>query len=311
MADYCNYKYEFEPSSQKWIFRSTGQQLDAEAMRRRWSEDLTKVPILYLSKKVGGTFISVPCHIIGKQGDVFLLAVHNVKSLKQYKEMEDTPTCLESYPHCKVIVDNRRGVQQILVEKNEAFNGKPAMPIKMIKEYIDHLYQGLECTVRMSSKILAGDVWKAVKVFQANGQRVRSVSFRIGQQDQVDCPDEEMAELLRSLSQYRQIVGAAMAEFRALSDSTTHIAFSDLNDDCKRLVEVIGNNGYDLEVRFTNRGVYKSKKYAVATFRLPDNIDNDFIAGHKMLDGELALVKWLDKIRTNNDEYTDVLVKAR
>lgn len=314
MIDFCNYKYEFVPSSTHWIFKGTGEQLNAETMRSRWSRELTEMPILILKKQKRGGEVPVSCYVIGRQGDVFLMAVHDIKNLKQWKEMEEKPTELESFPHCKVIVDNRQGVQQILVEKTgEAFGGNPEKAIAMIKSYIDQLYKDMECTVKISAKVQATDVWEAVKTFQDMGRKVTSVSFKMGSQEQVDVTNEEEAEILRNLSKFNQIMGGAVAEFKSsVGKSKTDMAFCEANKDCFNLVRLIANNGYELVVRFSGRSVYQSKKKnSVAMFCLPDGFDKRFIAGERMLDGEIELVKWLDEIRINSEKYSDSEIKPK
>lgn len=296
------------------MFKDTGACLDAEAMRCSWTETLRKANVLMLKKQKRGAQVPVSCYVVGRQGDVFLLAVHDIKNLKQWKELEEKPTELESFPHCKVIVDNRRGVQQILVEKTgEAFGGNPEKPIDMIKNYIDQLYKDVECTVKINAKVLAADVWQAVKTFQDMGRRVTSVSFKMGSEEQVDVTNEEQAEFLRYLSKYNQIMGGAVAEFKSLAgNSKTGMAFCEANEDCFNLVRLIANNGYELVVRFSGRSVYRSKKKnAVAMFSLPDGFDKDFTTGVRMLDGELELVKWLDEIRINSEKYSDSEIKTK
>ncbi|MDD4533883.1 MAG: hypothetical protein PHC48_05345 [Prevotella sp.] len=310
MSDYCNYKYEFELSNQRWAFKENGEPMDAEAMRKKWSETLSNGAALLLNKMVRGEHVPVSCYIIGKQEDVFVLMVHNVKSIKQWRELAEKPDEIESFPHCKVIVDNRKGVQQILVEKNEAFNSKPDGPIKIIKNYIDQQYAELECTVKMSKKVLVGDVWKTVNEFRKNGHNVTSVSFKIGSQEQVDATNEPEAELVKTLVKYNQIMGGAGAMFKSFANSKTDMDFCELNEDCVNLVKVIANNGYDLEVHFSDHSVYRSKKQTIATFPLSESFIYNFQHNTRTMDNSLELVNWLDYIRTNSENYCNVEVKS-
>lgn len=310
MTDYCNYKYEFEPSNQKWVFKENGEKVDAEMLRQKFSKHLTDANVLAMSKMIKGQVVSLSCYVIGRRGDVFILALHNVKSIKQWQEMKDEPEKLTSLPHCKVIVDNRDGVQQILVEKNEAFDGKPDSAIKIIKEYMDQLYQALECSVKISAKMLVCDVWKAVNMRRENGQRVTSVSFKIGEKDQIDTTSGEAKELLECMSKFNQKMGGALAEFRSSAKSKSEMAFIETNKDCFNLVKLIANNGYEMIIRFSSGGQYNTKKQSTATFKVLENIVSDFIDGQKTIEGKFRLEIWLDNIRSNSEEYSDVTIKT-
>ena len=312
MAEFRVYKYEFEKSEDRDLFRKeTGEEVNVEFIRKKWGEMLNG--ILDLQKDKKGEMIPIGAHVLAHHGDIALLAVHNVKTVKQWEEMAEEPNLLESNPHCYAIIDNRQGVQQLLIEKNEAF-GKSATPARMIEHFItSKLTNELSYSVKLFFKVLEGEIWDLVESNRKAGFEVTQVIFKLRNGKQMDeAGGKNFAKVMKELN-------ALQRKFKDLTPGITLDAdakgiTSLLREDYMELVHLAANNGYDLEVRFKGAPPYVRKngqlKPTIAMFTLNEDYIRDFETKNLSLWGDYDLVKWLDSIRASN-VYKDVQLKSK
>lgn len=311
MAEFRVYKYEFEKTEERDLFRKeTGEEVNEEYIRKEWGKMLHGILDLQRDKK--GEMIPIGAHVLAHHGDIALLAVHNVKTVKQWEEMAEEPNLLESNPHCYAIIDNRPGVQQLLIEKNEAF-GKSATPAHMIEHFItSKLVKELSYRVKLYFKVLEDEIWDLVESNQKAGFEVTQVIFKLRNGKQMDeAGGKNFAKIMKELN-------ALQRKYKDLTPGITLDADANgitslLKEDYMELVHLAANNGYDLEVKFKGAASYVRKngerKATIAMFTLDDIYINEFETQSLSLWGDYDLVKWLDNIR-DNKAYKDVQLKS-
>lgn len=306
MADFFAYKYEFMPDNKTEgnLFSQDSQKpVDEDYIRKLWGESIEQGKTLPLSRKKRGEVRSVNAVVLACKQDISCLAVHNVKDLKQWEELANEPIRLVSHPHCKVIVDNRKGVQQILVEKSEAFNYNAQTAMKMLASYMGNLLSEYRYKVKVWGKYVARDTWKVVEEQYRSGHPVICVSFTIGSRGQTDIDSNDM---YKAAYWYNSNMGGAYTFIKTQAKSRGELAFREANEDCRQLVHILANNGYNLTIKFRGGGVHKSNEQTIALFEMPPGADNDFRFG-QLETGIPRLVEWLNDIRKPlKNTYKDV-----
>lgn len=313
MAEFRVYKYEFEKSQNRNLFhKETGEEVNEEYIRKEWGKMLHG--ILNLQRDKNGEMIPIGAHVLKNYGDIALVAVHNVKTLKQWEEMAEEPKLLDSNPHCYAIIDNRPGVQQLLIEKNEAF-GKSATPAHMIEHFISSkLTNELSYRVKFYSKVLEDEIWDLVESNRKAGFEVTQVVFKMRNGKQMDdAGGKNFAKIMKALNtfqrKHKDITPGIVLDAEAQGITSL------LKEDYVELVHLAANNGYDLEVKFKGASSYVRKngnrKATIAMFTLDDISIRDFESSNISLWGDYNLVKWLDNIRENNKPYKDVPLESK
>jgi len=310
MAVFVAYKYEFMHSQTEGSLFDTeaGEKVSEETVRFKWSSFLNPKSDLRLYRKVNGEIQAANAWVVANKNDIVILTVHNVKNLEQWKYMASEPEKLLSYPHCKVIIDNRKGVQQILVERSEAFNYNPETARKMLEKCMNDFAIELRYTVKFFGKYVAKDTWKVVEEQRQNGHPVISISFSIGSRAQADIDEDDIC---KAAVWWNGLTGAAFSTITTHAKSKGELAFMEASEDCRRIVQILANNGYNLTVRFRGGGVHKSNSQVTALFEMPQEADFDFINGQLAFGGKSKLVDWLDDIRNPSKySYKDVEIHS-
>lgn len=303
--DFIVFKYEFEKNSQTKLFKKeTNEHVDEEFIRKEWGKILQTLHPLPLTKKSKGAWVEVKAHVQVYSEDIAVLAVHNITNVKQWEEMAEKPTELESYPHCCVIIDNRKQVQQILVEKSSSFSSKPDLAMWMVHDFIAQTFDTYGFTVSIKAKFYAGDAWNFIDDQAKRGHRITYMGFRIGAVKQADSTKKE-AELINAMLTLKQITGAALADFKIQTLSMeSGLQLQRANHDCEALFNVIARNGYTLNIHSSNGEKFQNTEATKACFAINPLSISAFCEGRTSSD-DINLIKRLDEIRNIKGEYKD------
>lgn len=309
MAEYYVYKYKFVPSDTKDLFdKNTHEKVDEEYLRKKLGERLKTNSNLQMVKVNTGD--PLLAKVIIEHEEISLIAVHNVKIVKVYEEMKDEAKDITSKPHCKVLIDNRKGRQFIFIQNNSAaFGSKGDTPARMVKEYLDMLFRELSTCAEISAKYKKGEVWEVIERNRKKGIYVKSVKFELDNKAQEESPTNRL--LLQMLKTSEKIDGTGLFGFTANSPKRG-LNLSKSIKDFRKMIDYIGDTSYSMTVRFyKGASVYKTKE-AICLVEIMDKILHEFIRGEKVLESYgYNLVHWLDNIENDEGEFKDVKFKSK
>ncbi len=316
--DFYVYKLEFEKDSQSNL-HNNGKPFDLADVRKKWGESLHVHSLPLAIEKAGG---KVPAYapIDAYHDDVALLRVHNIRSVKQWEMLATEPNRLDSFPHCNAIIDNRENSPQVLIEKNDAFGSNPDKAARMLRDYTNCFLLDYGFKINLYPKYRKGDVWDLVEVNRAQGKLVKSVKYKLRNMDQVDYTGVQLSDDRRhyfeclTLAQREYSCAVTEIAHKAAKDSGLNI-YKDLGTDFVEILNLVDNNGYDLEVEFWDAPKYirhkGRSKTAVALYTLLTNDYTNFKISQINTSGSFELLSWLEKIRKSDkaSEYADQPLK--
>ena len=174
----------------------------------------------------------------------------------------------------------------------------------MVHDFIAQTFDTYGFTVSIKAKFYAGDAWNFIDDQAKRGHRITYMGFRIGAVKQADSSEKE-AELIKAMLTWKQITGAALADFKIQTSSTeSGLQLQRANHDCEALFNVIARNGYTLNIHSSNGEKFQNTEAAKACFAINPLSISAFCEGRTSSD-DINLIKRLDEIRNIKGEYKD------
>lgn len=260
-------------------------------------------------KEKDGTFTRPSNRIEAKIDDIIFLRLCSRKNVTIWKDYEKTKEV--NKPYCNIIIDNRPGIAQLAIEKNGAFgtNG-PDKVVEIISTYMNNALAPFGYEIEITRKLRTVEVWDMVAERVKVDDPVKSVKLDFhdpSKTEAIDATDEQMRQVKLLLSLAKDM-GAVNSNYQVMdADKGTLILYKQ-QKDLAGMVALCTNNGWDIEIRFKNFGVYRTNTKQGAVFSMKDSILTEFICGDVELygndgQGKSNLVEWLDNVRAITTEY--------
>lgn len=308
--NFAIYKYIFKKSEEKNLYTEEGENV-IEKAQELFGELLKGKQIPLSRTKKEGEVVVYKNEIIASHDDIFLMRVCNVKNVKlvqDYKERTE-----ESNPWCYIIIDNRKDVAQIAIEKSSAFAGEPDKVRDILQENIGKHLHSLGINLEINAKMRQAEFWEIVDN-QCNkfNDRILRISFSVvdfKETNGVDC-NEKMKQKLLFLSALAEI-GAEGFQINAGEKGSLRIDRT--QEDIAQLIGFCCNNGYRISVHFANAGIYRYGENVRTFYNIDEQSIQEFAEGQPELDGSFKLASRLDYIReiTKNYDYEKKTPKRR
>lgn len=239
-----------------------------------------------------------------KWNDIIVLTLQNEKSkkihTKDYSTKEE-----KDYPYGTIIIDNRKGVGQIAIERSSAFSSRPEKIFNIIEPYLrTHLLDEHRLNFILKQKFKSGEFWSIINERRTRFKdKVKNVKFEfLNPRVYSSCDaSENLAALILATAVSSN---ANKASLTLDSSDSKDLEFSRDTENIANLVDLCANNSYSISVGFQHFGVYNygAKARAMVIMERPEILET-FIARQTTTDGEYGLILWLDSIRSQTADY--------
>lgn len=308
MATYAIYKILFEVDPQKNLI-SLEDGNTAFDKAQDILEGMLEGSLPVYRKKKNGENILLQCAVEKKMNGVTLMQLCDEKEMKYKEGHEDVE--ITAHPGCYVIVDNRPGVLQMVVEHVAAsFEGKTDKVRDLIEETLNSLFEEYGLTVNINQKWHPGDFWEAIEEQSVrHNDTIRKVVFDFPNPERVgpiDPPNDLAHQKLILLNTLTQATNAAKGSLSLVSDKEKAMRLERTQEDIAGMVALCSNNGYDITVMFENYGKYRKGSDIKAFEVLDDAVIEEFRNGQRSIegvDGNFLLIQWLDDVREQTKDY--------
>ena len=309
MAVYQIYKVLFNRSRQGNLL----SKMDGRSAYDKAQELLEEMlgGVLPLTKeKRDKTLVPLENYVEKKRDGVTVMVVCNEKNHKYREKLEEHE--LVYHPGCRVIIDNRPGIAQLAIERSQSFDGKTDKVRDILQEAFCKLFDQYQLTVEIRAKKREGTFWEAVdEQCLTYNDRIQHVVYEFPDDDEVGPIDasRQTMDKLTLLKSLNAAMNAARGVYHAYSSKEKTIQLDKTQEDIANMVAMCCQNGYNISVHFQHYGVYRFGTDIKALSQLKDEVVKEFVDGQtaigKTVEGEWALVHWLDEIRKVTENYKD------
>lgn len=308
MATYAIYKILFEVDPQKSLI-SLEDGNTAFDKAQDILEGMLEGSLPVYKKVKNGESIMLQYTVEKKMNGVTLMQLCDEKEMKYKEGHEDVE--ITAHPGCYVIVDNRPGVLQMVVEHVAAsFEGETDKVRDLIEETLNSLFEEYGLTVIINQKWHPGDFWEAIEEQSVrHNDTIRKVVFDFPNPERVgpiDPPNDLAHQKLILLNTLTQATNAAKGSLSLVSDKEKALRLERTQEDIAGMVALCSNNGYDITVMFENYGKYRNESYINAFEVLDDAVIEEFRNGQRSIegvDGNFLLIQWLDDVLELTKDY--------
>lgn len=308
MPTFATYKIMFTQASQRHLLAEDGRtNLDCA---QEYLEEVLNERLPINKEQKDHTLLPLENYVETRRDRVTLMVVCNEKSRKYREKMEDME--LVHHPGCRVIIDNREGVAQMLVERSESFNSNTDKVRDLIQEALCKAFARFELTVEIRAKKREKEFWDMVEEQHTRFKDpIKKVVFDFPNPDMAK-PIDASQETLGKLAMLNAIVAstnAAKGSLNLMSDKEKVIRLEQQKEDFAQLVTLCSHNGYDIAVHFKQYGVYRYGRTVKALDMIKNDVIEEFKTGQmkmgKAVEGVFLLIQLLDEIRVRTENYTD------
>lgn len=316
---YTIYKYDFHKAIQGTIqaaadgidgrkYVKVAQKCFASLFDENAIDNLAKI-----NKK--GEATRLPNDVMAKSRDIFIWRVNNSqmkewwkrngkdsKGIDKYERDE-----IESNPYCNVLIDNRPGRCLIAIEKSSAWGSKPDLLRDMLLENFNRiLAEKFDLEMRIEARMNPTDIWEFVheRLFE-HEDYIRKVSFvfqnpkKINKTNAMEVKSARLKAMLKTVEISDALKGFFMMEF----DKNTNSKISQENKDLAEMVQLCGENGYDISITFKEYKTYRINDYVRAFYPMTHDVLQQFSIGYLTIEGKTQLENWFDKVEEETKGY--------
>lgn len=248
--------------------------------------------------------------------DVVVLTVNNVKIMKYQEEREERE--LATHPGCYVIIDNRPGVAQMLIERSPAFDSNPSQLAALLQDAMNRKLAPYHLEIEIRQKIHEASFWEMVThQMKKAGDPIREVTFHLQSPTRVAGIDasDEMKKQLEMMTRLGSILSNSRQDFSVVADKQNSLQLDRTEEDLAQLVALCNTNAFSIDVQFRHYGLYRSDAGEKAMMSLPDETVKNFIDQVAWGDGEeeeiYELVAQLNVARNLTEDGDALPVKRR
>lgn len=316
---YQIYKFDFHKAKQRSIIAESNgvdgskyvkqaQKCFASLFDCNSIEELAKVN----SK---GELIKLPNDVMAKSGDILIWRVNNSQIKEWWKKNGKDSQGIDKYekkeiesnPFCNVLIDNRPGVSLMAIEKSTAWGNKPDILRDMLKENFNHLLADkFDLEMRIEARMDPKDIWEFVhdRLYEHNDY-IRRISFefqnpkKINKTNATEVKSKRLKAMLRTVVISDALKGFFQMEF----DKSTNTKISKENRDMAEMVQLCGENGYDICITFKEFKTYRINDYVKASYPMSLDVLQGFSVGSRTFEGKTKLEEWFDKVERETKHY--------
>lgn len=309
--DYVLFKFLFNKIEKpNLLFRDENGELIKLSAQQHLDRLLIGTSVSGFNKKEkDGTLTPLISRIEAKHDDIIFLTLCAHKNFSFWQGYEKKRDVNE--PFCNIIIDNRPDIAQLAIEKNGAFgtNG-PERVVGIITEYVNKALAPFGYEILITRKLRTVEVWDMVYERANVGDPVKSVKFDFHdprKYEAIDATDRQMQQMNMLLTLARSM-GAVNSMYQMNAAKNGTLTLDKQQKDLAGMVSLCTNNGWDIEIKFKNFGVYRTNTKQGAVFSMSNSILSEFVNGEIQITadhpaGEFTLIEWLDQVRSITKDY--------
>ena len=322
MKQYAIYKIKFRKSKEPTL---NSQNVDTDEAFSRARERFAKLfagnELKIFRTKNDGSADVYPNYIWRRDKDVFLIRLNNRHLLKLVQLTENTnggaPNCveskIESNPYCYIIVDLRDDRCQLAIEKSSAWKNNPDVVRDILQETFSLQMMDERLIVDLHAKMQPTKIWEycyhRVHVLQ---DPIVSLSIEMDNPDKVITYNgpQQMGTNMQGMVNMVRSSRAIRAVLKLYADQNDPMELDQKIEDLAEIVSLCSCNAYRLTVHFKKMRAYRCDEKVKAFFPMPKGAIEAFQQGNKAIaegkvEGEFALVQWLDYIYEETKNFED------
>lgn len=253
--------------------------------------------------------------VMAKQGDILFWRVNNSqmkewwrrngkdsKGIDKYEKEEN-----ESMPYCYVLIDNRPGRCLMAIEKSSAWGSKPDdVRDMLLANFNTKLADKFDIEMRIEARMDPKDIWEFMheRIYEHNDY-IRKVSFifqnpkKTNKTNSTDIKSARLKAMLKTVEISDALKGFFMMEF----DKESSKKISQKNKDMAEMVQLAGENGYDICISFKDYKTYRINDYIKAYYPITIDILNGFRMNSLTVNYKTQLEEWFDLVDEQTKNY--------
>lgn len=311
MATYALYKFNLSTGSGH-LFNDEVSEKETLDNAQVYLGGLFQKNISLYKKKNDVEKIKYTCNVLSNHHDVIILRLFDEKTIKYWEKEDSAQHNHPNNPYCHIIVDNRVGIGQLLIERTEAFNYKTDEVRDIFQEYLRKKLWDYKLTIDIIAKMRTGDFWDVVEEQQRKyNDRITKITFSFpnpATTTPIDAP-VVMTNKLNVLASMTKMFRATKGTLSVDAVGDNSLRLERTKRDMAQMVALCVQNGYDLSVKFKEFGLYRINHDIKVYQTIMPSLIQDFINQQEILDftkkGQFALINSLDSIRKQITEYND------
>ncbi len=257
--------------------------------------------------------------ILRNDNDIVIMRLSNPK-WKQLVDVNQEDYGLTTFPTCHVIIDNRDGVGQIVIEQCSESFGKHTDKVRDLLElWLQAALEDYKLDIEIRAKMRVGEFWDIVNENIRLNDPVKSVKFMFPNPKEVTpvaSPSQELTEGLIQLEKMGKAMNALSGVLTYVADKDSSLNLDQTQEDMANMVMLCCENGYDLQVNFRKYGLFRYGDEGRLIQEMPPLTLEHYVKGESEIgeDGaqEFALIHWLDDLIQFTNKYGhDKVTKRR
>ena len=265
----------------------------------------TSMELWYTVRRKDGTYDN---HVLEKfHTDILAnqegIVVMTIEANKQKTTIENKQKVQHKHnPFCNVIVDYRNGQNLIAIQKNAAFNNKPAKLADIILHTFNRLFEAYDLRMTMRPLVREGlTFWEAVNEIRTrHHDKVKRISLDFSNAEEAaDYSTSNAIALVSAMARKLHVNGLMVVE---ANEEEMEVDIDTVYEDMLALAEICRKQPeYELNVHFASYGVYRFGTDVTAQFGVDEQIITNFVEGEEDVDlfgvRNTTLNRWLENTK--------------
>lgn len=309
MAVYAIYKYDFTHAIQGDIENPKGILTDLDQAQSKLDSILKKqhntLPLINPQKNV------LDNDVLFHFDDVYIMIICNEKKHSYLERLEKKE--MEYHPGCCVIIDNRKDIANIAIERTPSFSNNPDTVRSLLEEGINKELGKFGLAISIRAKVREASFWQVIDDYtKRHNDSIKKVTFNFPVPGKVGAIDatQKMKDKLAIMASIAQEMNGQCGSLVVQSNKESTLHIDQASQDLAQMVQLCSMNAYDIKVQFKYHKIYRFGDYEKAMAGMEDYIIEDCL--HNQLaaaEGSdtpiFHLIDWLNNIRGLLKDYTD------
>lgn len=257
--------------------------------------------------------------ILRNDNDIVIMRLSNPK-LKQLVDINQEDYGVTTFPTCHVIIDNRDGIGQIVIEQCSESFGKHTDKVRDLLEiWLQTALEDYKLDIEIRAKMRVGDFWDVVNENIRLNDPVKAVKFTFPNPKEVTpvaSPSRQLTEGLAQLEKMGQTMHALSGVLTYVAEKDASLNIDQSQEDMANMVMLCCENGYDLQVTFRKYGLFRYGDEGRLIQDMNPLMLEHYVKGEPEVgeDGKEAyeLIHWLDDVIQFTAKYGhDKVTKRR
>ena len=248
--------------------------------------------------------------ILRNDQSVVIMRLSNPKS-KQLVNVYQEDYGVTTFPTCHVIIDNREGVGQIVIEQCSESFGKHTDKVRdLLEKWLKNALEDYKLDIEIHAKVRTGAFWDVVNENIRLNDPVKSVKFTFPNpkaKTPVASPSVELTESLTKLTQMGKTMNALSGVLTYVAEKDASLNLDQTQEDMANMVDLCCENGYDLQVTFRKYGLFRCGDEGRLIQEMPPLVLEHYVKGEPEIGEngtqEYALINWLNDVIQFTNKY--------